>query len=142
MVHWQAAERAHINKVFSSIKPTLVTAKALARLFFVYPWTKKYFKFEEQFNYDDEKVKIHAEKVVSALNKAIGNLDDVKSEFSKLSRDHAETFKVDPENFKLLSSCLLIELAQTLQKDFTPEVHASFNKFLNVVVDALSKEYH
>nr|C0HJZ5.1 RecName: Full=Hemoglobin subunit beta-3; AltName: Full=Beta-3-globin; AltName: Full=Hemoglobin beta-3 chain [Somniosus microcephalus] len=134
-VHWTAEEKALVNVVWSKTDHQAVVANALGRLFVVYPWTKTYFtKFNGKAG--DSTVQTHAGKVVSALTLAYNHIDDVKPHFK-----HYEGFHVDPENFRLLANCLNVELGHTLHKEFTPELHAAWNKFSNVVVDALSKAY-
>lgn len=43
---------------------------------------------------------------------------------------------------QLLSDCLTIVVARKLGSAFTPEVQATFQKFMAVVVSALGKQYH
>nr|P07409.1 RecName: Full=Hemoglobin subunit beta; AltName: Full=Beta-globin; AltName: Full=Hemoglobin beta chain [Squalus acanthias] len=142
-VHWTGEEKALVNAVWTKTDHQAVVAKALERLFVVYPWTKTYFvKFNGKFHASDSTVQTHAGKVVSALTVAYNHIDDVKPHFVELSKKHYEELHVDPENFKLLANCLEVELGHALHKEFTPEVQAAWSKFSNVVVDALSKGYH
>ncbi|XP_067859792.1 hemoglobin subunit beta-like [Heptranchias perlo] len=142
MVHWVGHEKDHIISIWSSLKKDVIGPKVLERMFVVYPWTQKYFPFDGKFKAEDHPVKVHADKVVSALDIAVAHLDSVKDNFTELSKKHADIFHVDVENFKLLADCFIIELAHCLQVKFTPEVQVAWEKFFKVVVDALSKEYH
>ncbi|KAI5085317.1 hemoglobin subunit beta-1, partial [Silurus meridionalis] len=81
--------------------------------------------------------------VVGGLEKAVKHLDNVKGIYTKLSELHSETLHVDPDNFKHLAECLTITLAAKFGPSvFTAEVNEIWQKFLNVVVAALSKQYH
>lgn len=43
---------------------------------------------------------------------------------------------------QLLSDCLTIVIATKMGNKFTPEIQATFQKFLAVVVSALGRQYH
>ncbi|KAK3511746.1 hypothetical protein QTP70_020745 [Hemibagrus guttatus] len=148
MVHWTDAERHTIADLWARIKPDELGAQALARLLIVYPWTQRYFSsFGNLSNaaaiIGNPKVAAHGSVVVGGLEKAVKNLDNVKGIYTKLSELHSETLHVDPSNFTLFSDCLTITLAAKLGPSvFNAEVHETWQKFINVVVDALSKQYH
>lgn len=43
---------------------------------------------------------------------------------------------------QLLSDCLTIVIAAKMGSGFTPEIQATWQKFLAVVVSALGRQYH
>ncbi|KAM9832675.1 hemoglobin subunit beta-2-like [Neosynchiropus ocellatus] len=147
MVAWTDQERSTINSIFSNLDYEDVGAKALCRCLIVYPWTQRYFgAFGNLYNADAIKsnplIAAHGTKILHGLDRAMKNMDDIKSTYAELSILHSEKLHVDPDNFKLLSDCLTIVIAAKMGKDFTPEVQATFQKFLAVVVSALGKQYH
>ncbi|XP_060753509.1 hemoglobin subunit beta-like [Tachysurus vachellii] len=148
MVHWTDAERHIIADIWGKIKPDEIGPQALARVLIVFPWTQRYFSsFGNLSNaaaiLGNPKVAAHGKVVIQGLEKGVKNLDNVKGVYAKLSELHSETLHVDPSNFTLLANCLTVCLAAKLGPSaFTPEVHETWQKFLNVVVDALCKQYH
>ncbi|KAM9746628.1 hemoglobin beta embryonic-1.1 [Menidia menidia] len=146
MVKWTDFERATIPDIFSKIDKDIVGPAALARCLVVYPWTQRYFaKFGNLYNAaaitSNPKVAAHGKVVLAGLELAVKNMDDIKKTYAELSVLHSEKLQVDPDNFKLLADCLTIVVAGQLGKKFTPEVQAAFQKFLDVSVSALRKQY-
>ncbi|NP_001267813.1 hemoglobin subunit alpha [Loxodonta africana] len=115
-------------------------AEALERMFFSFPTTKTYFPHFD-LGHGSGQVKAHGKKVGEALTQAVGHLDDLPSALSALSDLHAHKLRVDPVNFKLLSHCLLVTLSSHQPTEFTPEVHASLDKFLSNVSTVLTSKY-
>nr|XP_048292025.1 hemoglobin subunit alpha [Myodes glareolus] len=115
-------------------------AEALERMFVAYPTTKTYFPHFD-VSHGSAQVKGHGKKVADALTTAVGHLDDLPGALSALSDLHAHKLRVDPVNFKLLSHCLLVTLANHIPADFTPAVHASLDKFLASVSTVLTSKY-
>uniref|UniRef100_A0A3Q0TGH4 Globin domain-containing protein n=1 Tax=Amphilophus citrinellus TaxID=61819 RepID=A0A3Q0TGH4_AMPCI len=147
MVVWTDFERATIQDIFSKIDYGVVGQAALSRCLIVYPWTQRYFgSFGNLYNAaaitSNPKVAAHGKVVMEGLEKAVKNLDNIKATFAELSTLHSEKLQVDPDNFKLLGDCLTIVVAAQLGKNFTPEVHAAFQKFLAVVVSSLRRQYY
>ncbi|CAJ1080678.1 hemoglobin subunit beta-1-like [Xyrichtys novacula] len=147
MVEWTEQERSTINKIFGSLNYDDIGPKALRRCLIVYPWCLKYFgDFGATHNAEaiqkNDKIAKHGIVVLHGLDLALKNMDCIKATYAKLSVLHSEKLHVDPDNFKLLSDCLAIEIASLMKSDFTPDVQASFQKFLAVVVSALGKQYH
>ncbi|CAM9523492.1 unnamed protein product [Bubo scandiacus] len=114
--------------------------EALWRLFITYPQTKTYFPHFD-LTRGSEQVRSHGKKVVNALANAVKNMDNLSQALSELSNLHAYNLRVDPVNFKLLSQCFQVVLAVNLGKDYTPEVHAAFDKFLSAVAAVLAEKY-
>ncbi len=147
MVQWTDAERRIIADIWGKIKPDEIGPQALARLLIVYPWTQRYFaSFGNLSNAaaisGNAKVAAHGKVVINGLDKAVKNLDNVNAVYAKLSELHSDTLHVDPSNFSLLSECLTVCLAAKFGPSyFTPEVHEAWQKFLNVVVAGLGKQY-
>ncbi|CAI5659435.1 hemoglobin beta embryonic-2 [Oreochromis niloticus] len=147
MVEWSEKERSIITNIFSNLDYEDVGPKALVRCLVVYPWTQRYFaSFGNLYNAEaistNPKVAAHGIKVLHGLDRAVKNMDNIKATYAELSVLHSEKLHVDPDNFKLLSDCLTIVVAGKLGSAFTPEVQATFQKFLAVVVSALGKQYH
>ncbi|XP_073501861.1 hemoglobin subunit beta-2-like [Phyllobates terribilis] len=146
MVHWTAEERAAISSTWSKVNIEQDGHDALSRLLVVYPWTQRYFSsFGNLSNVTaisgNAKVKAHGKKVLTAVGNSIQHLDDVKKYLADLSKSHAQELHVDPENFKRLGEVLVIVLASKLGSAFTPQVQAAWEKFINVLVAALSHGY-
>ncbi|XP_075623913.1 hemoglobin subunit alpha-D [Balearica regulorum gibbericeps] len=114
--------------------------EALERMFCVYPQTKTYFPHFDLHPGSDQ-VRSHGKKVAAALSNAVKNVDNLSQALSELSNLHAYNLRVDPVNFKLLSQCFQVVLAAHLGKDYTPEVHAAFDKFLSAVAAVLAEKY-
>ncbi|KFP07930.1 Hemoglobin subunit alpha-D [Calypte anna] len=138
-----------------------VGAETLTRMFVTYPQTKTYFPHFDLSPGSDQ-VRGHGKKVVAALGTAVKSLDNLSQALSELSNLHAYNLRVDPVNFKawtglgsgghsndaehcfalqLLAQCLQVVLATHLTKDYTPEVHAAFDKFLSAVAAVLAEKY-
>ncbi|XP_012734002.1 hemoglobin subunit beta-like [Fundulus heteroclitus] len=147
MVQWSDFERATIQDIFSKIDSGVVGPAALSRCLIVYPWTQRYFgSFGNLYNADaitsNPKVAAHGKVVLAGLEKAVKNMDDIKTTYKDLSVLHSEKLHVDPDNFNLLSDCLTIVVASQMGEAFTADVQAAFQKFLAVVVASLRKQYH
>ncbi|KAG7505070.1 hemoglobin subunit beta-A-like [Solea senegalensis] len=148
MVEWTDAERNAILALWAKIDVADIGPKALKRLLIVFPWTKRYFtsfgnlSTEVAINSND-KVSAHGKKVLSELDKAVKNMDNIKSVYSQLSVFHSEQLHVDPDNFRLLAECVTVEVgAKFSSAKFPPGFQAAWTKFLDVVVAALRKQYH
>uniref|UniRef100_A0A8B9DM15 Globin domain-containing protein n=1 Tax=Anser cygnoides TaxID=8845 RepID=A0A8B9DM15_ANSCY len=110
------------------------------RMFVTYPQTKTYFPHFD-LHPGSEQVRSHGKKVAAALGNAVKSLDNISQALSELSNLHAYNLRVDPANFKLLSQCFQVVLAVHLGKDYTPEMHAAFDKFLSAVAAVLAEKY-
>ncbi|CAI9589262.1 unnamed protein product [Staurois parvus] len=148
MVHWTAEEKSAITSTWSKVNQEQDGADALTRLFIVYPWTQRYFSSfgnvsTASASASNASVRAHGKKVLGAVGNAVQHMDDVKGTLAKLSKEHAVELHVDPENFKVTQTLLLvIVLATKLGSAFTPQVQAAWEKFNNVLVAALSHGYH
>ncbi|OXB74513.1 UNVERIFIED_CONTAM: hypothetical protein H355_001895 [Colinus virginianus] len=125
-------------------------------MFTSYPQTKTYFPHFD-LSAGSDQVRGHGKKVMGALGNAVKNVDNLSQALSELSNLHAYNLRVDPVNFKassgqgvgvlrakgpmLLSQCIQVVLAAHLGKDYTPEVHAAFDKFLSAVSAVLAEKY-
>ncbi|XP_060798115.1 hemoglobin subunit beta-like [Neoarius graeffei] len=148
MVHWTEHERHVLSDLWGKVHPEEVGPQALIRVLVVYPWTQRYFSsFGNLSNpaaiAGNAEVIRHGKVVLVGVDKALHHLDTIKSEFTSLSKLHSDTLHVDPSNFSLLAHTLTVSVAAKLgPKVFTAEVHEVWQKFLNVVVAALSTQYH
>nr|ALS05335.1 hemoglobin alpha D subunit [Clangula hyemalis] len=115
-------------------------SEALQRMFLTYPQTKTYFPHFD-LHPGSEQVRGHGKKVAAALGTAVKSLDNLSQALSELSNLHAYNLRVDPANFKLLAQCFQVVLAAHLGKDYSPEMHASFDKFLSAVAAVLAEKY-
>lgn len=118
------------------LSPTLFSY----RTFVAFPSTKTYFPHLD-LRPGSSQVKAHAQKVADALTLATQHLDDLPASLSALSDLHAHKLCVDPANFQFFSHCLLVTLARHYPGDFSPEMHASLDKFLGHVTSALVSKY-
>ncbi|NWS75888.1 HBAD protein, partial [Crotophaga sulcirostris] len=139
-----ADEQNLIQKVWDKAGPQKdeIGAESLYRLFVSYPKTKTYFPHFD-VRCGSEQIRAHGKKVVAALTTAVKNLDNLSTALSELSSLHAYNLRVDPPRFalQLLSQCIQVVLAVHLGKDYSPEVHAAFDKFLSAVAAVLSEKY-
>ncbi|XP_016371607.1 hemoglobin cathodic subunit beta-like [Sinocyclocheilus rhinocerous] len=146
MVEWSDSERNTIASVWGKINVGEIGPQALARLLIVYPWTQRYFGSFGNLSsaaaiLGNPKVSNHGKTVLNALDKAVKNLDGIKGTYSELSQLHCDKLNVDPDNFRLLADCLTIVVATAFGSAFSPAVQATWQKFLSVVVSALSSRY-
>nr|ALS05329.1 hemoglobin alpha D subunit [Malacorhynchus membranaceus] len=114
--------------------------EALQRMFITYPQTKTYFPHFD-LSPGSEQIRGHGKKVATALGNAVKSLDNLSQALSELSNLHAYNLRVDPANFKLLAQCFQVVLAAHLGKDYSPEMHAAFDKFLSAVAAVLAEKY-
>ncbi|KAM5152928.1 hemoglobin subunit beta-2-like [Mantella aurantiaca] len=147
MVHWTAEEKTAITSVWARVNVEKDGHEALSRLLLVYPWTQRYFSSFGNLSSasavsGNAKVQAHGKKVLGAIGNAIHHLDNVKHTLAALSKQHAEELHVDPENFKRLGEVLIVVLAAKLGTEFTPKVQSAWEKFINVLVAALSHGYY
>ncbi|KAM6054383.1 hemoglobin subunit alpha-2 [Chlamydotis macqueenii] len=115
-------------------------AETLERMFTVYPQTKTYFPHFD-LHHGSDQIRGHGKKVVNALGNGVKSIDNLSQALSELSNLHAYNLRVDPVNFKLLSQCFQVVLAAHLGNDYTPQVHAAFDKFLSAVAAVLAEKY-
>ncbi|NWS48465.1 HBA2 protein, partial [Probosciger aterrimus] len=117
-------------------------AEALERMFITFPQTKTYFPHFD-LQHGSDQIRGHGKKVATALANAAKNLDNLSQALSELSNLHAYNLRVDPPCFalQLLSQCFQVVLAVHLGKDYTPEVHSAFDKFLSAVASVLAEKY-
>ncbi|XP_075142143.1 hemoglobin subunit beta-2-like [Leptodactylus fuscus] len=146
MVHWTAEEKAAITSTWVQVNVDQDGHEALTRLLVVYPWTQRYFSTFGNLSTvtaitGNAKVHAHGRKVLTAVGGAVQHLDSVKHHLAALSKSHAQELYVDPENFKRLGEVLVIVLAAKFGNAFTPQVQAAWEKFVNVLVAALSHGY-
>ncbi|XP_018610160.2 hemoglobin subunit beta-like [Scleropages formosus] len=148
MVEWTAAERHAIVGLWGKMNVDELGPLAIQRLLIVYPWTQRYFTSFGNVSTPaairgNAKVGHHGKVVMGGLDRAIKNMDNIKGVYKDLSVMHSEKLHVDPDNFRLLSDCITVVVAEKFGPSvFTPEVQEAWQKFLNVVASALSRQYH
>ncbi|XP_018616865.1 hemoglobin cathodic subunit beta-like [Scleropages formosus] len=147
VVDWTEAERRAVTYVWEKIDIDVIGPQAVASVLIVYPWTQRYFGAFGNISsvsaiLSNPKVAAHGKVVLNALGLAVKNMDNIKATYAKLSEFHSEKVNVDPDNFRLLADCITIVIATKLGSDFPPDVQAAWHKFLDIVVSALSREYH
>ncbi|KAM9716302.1 hemoglobin, alpha embryonic 5 [Menidia menidia] len=118
-----------------------IGADALGRMLEVYPQTKTYFSHWPDIRYGSAPVKKHGKNVMGGVALAVSKIDDLTNGLLDLSEKHAFQLRVDPANFKLLGHCVQVVIASMFPKDFTPEAHVAFDKFLAALALALSEKY-
>uniref|UniRef100_A0A671SP85 Hemoglobin, beta adult 2 n=1 Tax=Sinocyclocheilus anshuiensis TaxID=1608454 RepID=A0A671SP85_9TELE len=142
MVEWSDSERSTI----ASTLDLCIFIVSYGRVLIVYPWTQRYFGAFGNLSsaaaiLGNPKVSEHGRTVLNALDKAVKNLDNIKGTYSELSQLHCDKLNVDPDNFRLLADCLTIVVASAFGSALSPAVQATWQKFLSVVVAALSSRY-
>ncbi|KAG7316896.1 hypothetical protein KOW79_019194 [Hemibagrus wyckioides] len=138
-----AKDKAVVKDLWAKIAPKAdeIGSEALGRLFEVYPQTKTYFAHWSDLHPGSPQVKKHGAVIVRKVGEAVANIDDLTGALSSLSDLHAFKLRVDPANFKILGQTLKVSIALYFPGEFTPEVHLSFDKFLQNVALALSEKY-
>ncbi|KAG7226461.1 hypothetical protein INR49_013873 [Caranx melampygus] len=136
-------DKAAVKALWSKIGKSAdeIGADALGRMLSVYPQTKTYFSHWTDLSANSASVKGHGKKVMSGVALAVARIDDLTKGLLELSEKHAFQIKVDPANFKTLSHCILVVIANKFPKDFTPEAHVATDKFLTNLALALSECY-
>ncbi|KAM9346425.1 hemoglobin subunit alpha-A [Symphorus nematophorus] len=122
-------------------KSAEIGGEALVRMLTAYPQTKTYFSHWADLSPDSAQVKKHGAVIMAAIGEAIGKCDDLVSALSGLSELHAFKLRVDPANFRILAHNVVLSVAMYFPADFTPEIHVSFDKFLQNLAWALSERY-
>ena len=87
------------------------------RVLIVYPWTERYFGgFGDMFTatavLNNSKVAAQGKVVLRALSRAVENMDNIKGTYAALSRMHYKKLNVDPDNFKVRSTCQIQDCFQ------------------------------
>ncbi|XP_027023959.1 hemoglobin subunit alpha-like [Tachysurus fulvidraco] len=138
-----AKDKAVVRDLWAKVAPRAdeIGSEALGRLFEVYPQTKTYFSHWSDLHPGSAQVKKHGAVIVRKIGEAVAHIDDLTGALSTLSELHAFKLRVDPANFKLLGQTLKVSIALYFPGDFTPEVHVSFDKFLQNLAVALSEKY-
>ncbi|CAB1429141.1 unnamed protein product [Pleuronectes platessa] len=119
-----------------------IGGEALGRMLVSYPQTKTYFaEWGTDLNAQTPKVRHHGGVIMGAVGMGVKYIDNLTDAMSSLSELHAFTLRVDPSNFKILAHNIILVMAMYYPKDFTAEVHVSFDKFLSCLAWALSEKY-
>nr|BBK61015.1 alpha A-globin [Pelomedusa subrufa] len=137
-----ACDKTNVKAVWSKVGGHVEEygAETLERMFTSYPQTKTYFPHFD-LHHGSAQIRAHGKKVLGALGEAVSHIDDLPSALSKLSDLHAQSLRVDPVNFKLLSHSFLVVVAVHCPGVLTPEVHVSLDKFLVAVSTVLTSKY-
>ncbi|XP_017560941.1 hemoglobin, alpha embryonic 5 [Pygocentrus nattereri] len=122
-------------------KAEVIGHDALYRMLSVYPQTKTYFSHWPDISSGSAPVKNHGKKIMGGLAEAVAKIDDLVGGLLTLSELHAFQMRVDPNNYKILTHCILVVLAVYFPEDLSPEVHLAFEKFLTNVALAMSDKY-
>ncbi|XP_078096147.1 hemoglobin subunit alpha [Mustelus asterias] len=134
-------EKQKIGKIAQVLakSPEAFGAEALARLFVTHPGSKSYFDYKD-YSAAGAKVQVHGGKVIRAVVKAAEHLDDLHSHLEGLALIHGKKLLVDPQNFPMLSECIIVTLATHLA-DFCPATHCAIDKLLSAICQELSSRY-
>ncbi|KAM9779697.1 hemoglobin embryonic subunit alpha-like [Neosynchiropus ocellatus] len=143
MTSLTAKDKATVRAFWSKVSPkaTDIGTDALARMLTVYPQTKTYFAHWPDTSPNSPSARKHGITVMGGVADAVNKIDDLKAGLFTLSELHAFTLRVDPANFKIISHCILVVMANMFPVDFTPEVHVSMDKFLAGLALALAEKY-
>uniref|UniRef100_A0A3P9D5Z6 Globin domain-containing protein n=1 Tax=Maylandia zebra TaxID=106582 RepID=A0A3P9D5Z6_9CICH len=99
-----------------------IGAEALGRMLTAYPQTKTYCSHWARFCTGEDARRQHH---------GVGNIDDLVGDLTNLSK----------LCFQILAHNIILCMAMFSQEDFTPEVHVSFDMFLQNLSLALSDRY-
>uniref|UniRef100_A0A3B3V378 Hemoglobin embryonic subunit alpha-like n=1 Tax=Poecilia latipinna TaxID=48699 RepID=A0A3B3V378_9TELE len=143
MIVLTAKDKDTVKAFWGKISPkaAAIGTDALVRMLSVYPQTKTYFSHWKDMSPGSAPVKKHGATVMAGVADAVAKIDDLTAGLLNLSELHAFKLRVDPANFKILAHNILVVLAISFPKDFTPEVHVAMDKFLAAVALALSEKY-
>ncbi|XP_041061640.1 hemoglobin subunit alpha-like [Carcharodon carcharias] len=137
-----AADRtalAEVGKVLSQHAEAF-GAESLARLFATHPASKIYFSEFTDYSAAGPRVRVHGAKVLGAVAKAIGHLDDLHTHLEPLAVKHGHVLLVDPHNFPTFATCILVTVACHLG-EFSPAAHCALDKLLTIICQELSSQY-
>ncbi|XP_030068307.1 hemoglobin subunit pi [Microcaecilia unicolor] len=123
-----------------SNNPEAIGAEVLHRLLSCFPQTRIYFSHFD-LSRASAHIRAHGAKIMGVIGEAVQHMDNLDDTLSWLGDLHAYTLKVDPGNFRLFTLCILCVLAAHFQADFTPEVHAAWEKFLTSIAAVLISKY-
>ncbi|XP_055045053.1 hemoglobin subunit alpha [Misgurnus anguillicaudatus] len=118
-----------------------IGAEALGRMLTVYPQTKTYFSHWADLSPGSAPVKKHGKTIMGAVGEAVSKIDDLTGSLAALSELHAFKLRIDPANFKILATNLIVVIGMLFPGDFSPEVHVSVDKFFQNLALALSEKY-
>ncbi|KAJ0001248.1 hypothetical protein NQD34_006268 [Periophthalmus magnuspinnatus] len=135
----KAAVKAFFGK--ANAKLDAMGCDALVRMFVVFPQTKTYFSHWKDLSPKSPQVAKHGKTVMGGVAEAVTKIDDLANGLLSLSELHAFTLRVDPSNFKILATCMMVTFAINFPDDFSPETHVSVDKFLQCVARGLSEKY-
>uniref|UniRef100_A0AAZ3P890 Globin domain-containing protein n=1 Tax=Oncorhynchus tshawytscha TaxID=74940 RepID=A0AAZ3P890_ONCTS len=154
MVDWTDTEKSTISAVWGKVDINEVGPLALGRfrcscndrVLIVYPWTQRYFgSFGDVSTpaaiMGNPKVAAHGKVVCGALDNAVKNMGNILATYKSLSETHANKLFVDPENVRVLADVLTIVVAAKFGASFTPEIQATWQKFMKVVFAAMGSRY-
>ncbi|XP_078414480.1 hemoglobin subunit alpha-like [Cetorhinus maximus] len=137
-----AADRtalAQVGKVFTQHAEAL-GAESLARLFLSHPASKIYFSDFTDYSAAGPRVRAQGAKIIGAVAEATGHLDDLHAHLEKLAAKHGQVLLVDPQNFPILASCILVTAACHLD-DFSADDHFALDKLLTLICQELRSQY-
>ncbi|KAL7829843.1 hypothetical protein AOLI_G00307280 [Acnodon oligacanthus] len=132
-----------VKAIWAKIAPKVdeIGAEALGRMLVVYPQTKTYFSHWADVSPGSAPVKKHGKTIMGGVSDAVSKIEDLPAALSQLSELHAYKLRVDPANFKILAHNIIVVTAMLFPADFTPEVHVSFDKFLQNLAWCLAEKY-
>ncbi|XP_029013628.1 hemoglobin subunit alpha-like [Betta splendens] len=140
-----ASDKTNVTALWSIIesKADHLGAEALGRMLVAYPASKSYFNHWDPSELVpmSSNVKKHGATIMGAVAKSVRGINDLSGTLSDLSDLHAFRLRMDPANFKVLAHNIILAVAMYFPEDFTPEMHVSFDKFLNALSVAMSEKY-
>uniref|UniRef100_A0A8C6MVH4 Hemoglobin beta, bh2 n=1 Tax=Mus spicilegus TaxID=10103 RepID=A0A8C6MVH4_MUSSI len=146
MVELTAEEKAAITATWTKVKAEELGVESLERILTVYPHTKRYFDHFGDFfcaaTEGNSKLKALGKKMIESFSEGLQPLDNLKYTFASLSELHHDKLHMDPENFKLLGSMIVIVLSPHFGNNFTPALQAAFEKVVAAVADAMAYKYY
>ncbi|XP_039879085.1 hemoglobin, alpha embryonic 5 [Simochromis diagramma] len=136
-------DKAAVKALWAKVSKAVDTVggEALGRMLLVYPQTKTYFSHWPDLTPGSEPVMVHGKRILGGVTEAVSKIDNLRGGLVELSELHAFKLRVDPSNFKILAQSIMVVIATMFPKDFTPETHVAFDKFLTAVAQGLSEKY-
>ncbi|XP_055479469.1 hemoglobin subunit beta-like [Psammomys obesus] len=147
MADLTADEKAALTGMWREVDTEKLGSEALERLLIVYPHSRRYFDHfavsrSRSATEDDPNLKVLGKKVMDSFGEALKHLDNLNDTFASLSELHRDKMHVDPENFKLLGSMIVIVLSRHFGNDFTPALQGALEKLVAAVVAAMAHKYY
>ncbi|CAL8262380.1 unnamed protein product [Arctogadus glacialis] len=135
-------EKELIIEIWTRLTPVAdrIGAEALLRMFTSYPGTKTYFSHMDITPRSAHLLSL-GQKIVLALAEGSKDIANLMTSLAPLQTYHAYQLRIQPNNFKLFSHCMIVTLACFMGDRFTPSSHAAMDKYLSAFSAVLGEKF-